>query len=183
MMRSSSIGDDWAVLTGGVPAPRRTGPLSFVPMLGRGGDTLQRLTAEAARHPDDASAFERLGIAHANAGDHVRAAEALGEAVAIDPVRSRAWSALGEARARAAGSGDGPVPHAARDAFSRALAIDPEDVRAQFYLAMDKDARGAREEAVGDWMELLRVVPLGSKPEETIRAAILASLQRELNKA
>ncbi len=179
MKRQSPVSDDWVMPDQEKPARRSFGPLSFVPMLSRGRDTIQSLTAEVRRHPDDAGAFERLGIAHANAGDHASAAQALGEAVAIDPARSRAWSALGEARVRVADAD--AIPYAARDAFEKALALDPEDVRAQFYLAVEKDASGAREEAMGDWLDLLRVVPLGSKPNDKIRAAILASMNREAN--
>ena len=180
MKRRVTTDDVWVPTSSDAPPNRITRPLSFVPMLTRGGDTLQRLTAETKRCPDDAGAFERLGIAYANAGDHAQAAQALGESVAINPNRSRAWSALGEAQTRVAGAEQGPVPHAARRSFEHALALDPEDIRAQFYLALDKDAQGARDQAIGDWLDLLRVVTLGSEPEEKIRAAILASLKREM---
>ena len=181
MKQHVTVEDVW-VPKGADAAPRRfIKPLSFVPMFARGGDTLQRLAVEAKRRPDDAGAFERLGIAYANSGDHAQAAQALGESVAIDPNRSRAWSALGEAQTRAAGADQGPIPHAARRSFDRALALDPEDVRAQFYLALDKDAQGAPELAIDAWLGLLRVVSLGSGPEEKIRAAILASLNRKMH--
>lgn len=180
MKRQITTDDVWVSSDPEKASQRFIKPLSFVPMFARGGDTLQRLVAEAKRRPNDAGAFEKLGIAYANAGDHVQAAQALGESVAIDPGRSRAWSALGEAQTRVAGAEQGPIPHAARRSFEQALALDPEDVRAQFYLAVDKDAEGAREQAINDWMSLLRTVRLGSGPEEKIRAAILASLSREM---
>lgn len=180
MKHQVTADDVWAPDGSQKTSQRLIKPLSFIPMFARGGDTLQRLAAEAKRRPDDAGAFEKLGIAHANAGDHAQAAQALTESVAIDPSRSRAWSALGEAQTRVAGAEQGPIPHAARRSFEQALALDPEDVRAQFYLAVDKDAEGAREQAIDDWMNLLRTVRLGSGPEEKIRAAILASLSREM---
>lgn len=180
MKQHVTMDDIWVSSSADAEQRRFIKPLSFLPMFARGGDTLQRLAGEAKRRPDDAGAFERLGIAYSNAGDHAQAAQALGESVAIDPNRSRAWSALGEAQTRAAGADQGPIPHAARRSFDRALALDPEDVRAQFYLALDKDAQGAPDQAIDEWLGLLRNVSLGSGPEEKIRAAILASLKREM---
>ena len=154
-------------------------PISFKPMLSRGAGALKRVAMEVLQNPQDAGAFERLGVALAEAGQHQRATDMFGTAVVLDPAFSRAWSALGEAYLRVAGP-DVPMPSAARNAFERAFALDPEDVRAQFYLAMDKEAHGARDEAIETWLGLLRTVPLGSRPNEAVRAAILASLKREM---
>ena len=75
-------------------------------------------------------------------------------------------------------SADLPAP--AAEAFRKALALDPRDARARFYFAMEKDLKGQHDEAVGDWLELLRDVPAGSDADEAVRAALAASIKRNI---
>ena len=99
-------------------------------------------------------------------------------ALAIDPNLSVTWSALGEARMQIEASKDAHLPTGAAQAFDRALALDPHDLRARFYRTMEQDFLGKHDEAIGTWLTMLREVPIGSDADESIRAAITASVKR-----
>ena len=72
------------------------------------------------------------------------------------------------------------LPAEAQNAFRKAIAIDPRDARARFYFAMEKDLKGQHDEAIGEWLQLLREVPAGSDADESIRSALAASIKRNI---
>lgn len=135
------------------------------------------LAAVRAR-PEDASAWRDLGNAQLKARKFRDAERSYAKAVALDPARPETWSALGEARIQFETSNGLRLPAGAGDAFRKALALDPRDPRARFYLAMEKDFAGQHDAAIGEWLALLREVPAGSDADESIRAAITASVSR-----
>lgn len=141
---------------------------------------IAELRAAADRAPGDAGAWVRLGDAHLRARGFHDAIAAYRHALAIDPGRSETWSALGEAHIQSE-RGDGPaMPAAAKQAFARALALDPGDMRARFYAIMERDFQGQHDRAIGEWLQMLREAPMGSDADEAIRAAIAASVNRNL---
>lgn len=139
-----------------------------------------RLAAAAARTPTDASAWARLGNARLRARAFPLAAEAYRRALAIDPARAETWSALGEALIQSERANSAAMPAGARAAFARALALDPRDLRARFYGAMEHDFAGRHDRAVGEWLQMLREAPMGSDADEAIRAALGWSVNRNL---
>ena len=94
------------------------------------------------------------------------AANAYRRATAADPKNAEGWSALGEAISLA---GQGDVPAEAEAAFRKALAIDPADPRARYFLAVKKDLAGDHKGAIDDWIALLKDTPPGA-PWEAERA-------------
>ncbi|WP_322966168.1 tetratricopeptide repeat protein [Sphingomonas fuzhouensis] len=136
--------------------------------------------AAAAKAPRDAAAQKQLGDAMLAKRRFDEAAAAYGASLAIDPNQSTAWSALGEALMQTTKSNDTNLPPAAADAFRKALALDRRDARARFYFAMEKDFNGKHDEAIGDWIALLREVPAGSDADEAIRSALAASVKRNI---
>jgi len=89
-------------------------------------------------------------------GRNAEAAAAYGKAVALDPNNAEYLSAQGEATVLAA---EGSVTPAAETIFRRAVAADPGDPRARYYLAVAKDQRGDQEGAMNDWVALLKSAP------------------------
>ena len=127
-----------------------------------------RRTAEAA--PDDARAWGNLAVAHAERGEFTAAVAAFRRATMIDDSQPALWSALGEALVMAS-EGD-PLPPAALDAFKKALALDPKDTRARYFLAAKKDIDKDHAGAIADWLALLADTPRGAPWEADLLRTI-----------
>lgn len=122
--------------------------------------SIAELRARAEARPDDPLAWQELGLAHFERGEFAEAAGAYERAVAIDGEEAVLWSTLGEARVMA--SERDPMPQAALEAFRKALALDPADPRARYFLAVEKDLNEDHEGAIADWLALLEDTPPGA---------------------
>ena len=136
------------------------------------------LTAAVAKAPRDAVALTKLGDHYATERAFPIAIDTYRKAVAIDPQDAAAWSGLGEAYVQTIPSTQAALPPQAHDAFIRAVAINGNELRSRFYLAMEKDFLGHHDEAIDDWVRMLGMVPTGSQADSAIRAAIVASMGR-----
>ena len=136
------------------------------------------LTAAVAKAPGDAAALTKLGDYYATQRAFPTAIDTYRKAVAIDPQDAPAWSGLGEAYVQTIPSTQAALPPQAHDAFVRAVAINGNELRSRFYLAMEKDFLGHHDEAINDWIRMLGMVPMGSQADSAIRAAIVASMGR-----
>ncbi|MEI9927138.1 MAG: tetratricopeptide repeat protein [Sphingomonas sp.] len=132
-------------------------------------DSIETLEARAKAAPGDARAWAALGIARAQRDENAAAAEALERAARLAPGRAQLWSALGEARAKATAD---PMPPAAIEAFRKALAIDPKDPPARYYMAVARDLKGDHQGAIEDWLALLADTPPGAPWEADLRRTI-----------
>lgn len=121
------------------------------------GTSIEALEKQAQASPNDADAWAKLGEAYFQVGRFADAVGAFDKASAIDPNQAVLWSALGEARAMA--SQRDPMPAEAAAAFERALALDPQDPRARYFLAVKKDLDEDHEGAIRDWLALLGDTP------------------------
>ncbi len=133
-------------------------------------DDIGTLEARANANPNDAHAWAEFGMALYQGQDFARAAVALEHAARLAPDRVRLWSALGESRANA---GPDPMPSAALDAFRRALALDPKDPPARYFMAVSRDLKGDHEGAIADWLALLADTPPGASWEADLRRTIV----------
>ncbi|WP_293987229.1 tetratricopeptide repeat protein [Sphingomonas sp.] len=106
-------------------------------------------------HPDDGEGWRSLGWSYFQMQRYADAAGAYAKATRLLPNRAAIWSAFGEAQTLASNAVD-PIAH---DAFGKALAIDPKDSRARYFLAVEKDVRGDHQGAIDDWIALLRDGP------------------------
>ena len=101
------------------------------------------LKAAVAKAPGDATALTKLADHYAAdrvvpAGDrHL----SQGGRRSIPTMRP-AWSGMGEAYVQTIPSTQAALPPQARDAFMHAVAINGNDLRSRFYLAMEKDFLG-----------------------------------------
>lgn len=139
--------------------------------------SLEELRRQAEESPDDAAAWQQLAFAYFGQNMFAEAAEAYETAVGIEPESAVLWSALGESRVMA--SERDPMPPAALEAFRRAVAIDPADARARYFLAVAKDLSGDHDGAIGDWLALLADTPAGAPWENDLVRTITQVGQRE----
>jgi cytochrome c-type biogenesis protein CcmH len=128
-----------------------------------------KLEARLKTNPDDAQGWRMLGWSYYQTERFADAVGAYRRATQIEPGNAEGWSALGEAVALA-GKGDIPADSAA--AFRKALAIDPKDARARYFLAVEKDLSGDHKGAIDGWIALLKDTPAGAPWEDNVRQTI-----------
>lgn len=117
---------------------------------------IAQLESQMQQHPDNAEGWRMLGWSYLQTGRNEKAAEAYGKAAALDPKNADYLSAQAEATVLVA---QGTVTPIAQGLFRKALAVDPADPRARYYLALAKDQSGDREGAMNDWVALIRSAP------------------------
>ena len=132
--------------------------------------SLEELERLAESTGDDAALWQRLGFARFDASDFSGAAEAYRKALAIDGEQAVLWSAMGEALVMA--SERDPLPPEALAAFRKAIALDAQDPRARYFLAVKRDLDGDHEGAIADWLALLRDTPPGAPWEADLARTI-----------
>ncbi|WP_374414513.1 tetratricopeptide repeat protein [Novosphingobium colocasiae] len=113
--------------------------------------------ATAQANPNDPAAWRALGSALYDQGRFTEAADAYSRAARLAPDVAIVWSAMGEALVLA--SKRDPLPAEARAAFAKAIALDPKDPRARYFLAVQKDLDGDHKGAIDDWLALLADTP------------------------
>lgn len=123
---------------------------------GEVGAMIAQLEAQMQQRPDNAEGWRMLGWSYMQTGRNAEAAVAYGKAAALDPGNAEYLSAQGEATVLAS---DGAVTPAAEGVFRRAVAADPGDPRARYYLGVAKDQGGDRDGAMNDWIALLKSAP------------------------
>lgn len=123
------------------------------------GSMIAQLEASLQQQPGNAEGWRMLGWSYMQTGRNAEAAQAYGRAAALDPGNAEYLSAQGEATVLAAG---GQVTPDALAAFRKAVAADPADPRARYYLAMAKDQAGDHKGAMADWVALIKSAPPGA---------------------
>ena len=118
-----------------------------------GIDTLvARLEAHIAAHPEDGRAQELIAPVYLRMErreDAVRAYESALKLQGESPARRAAYA---EALVAAAG---GDITPAAIASFEKALAADPAQAKARFYLGVSAEQAGEREKATAVWQKML----------------------------
>jgi cytochrome c-type biogenesis protein CcmH len=130
---------------------------------------IAQLEQQMQREPGNPEGWRMLGWSYLQTGRNAEAAAAYGKAAALQPGNADYLSAQGEATVLAA---DGAVTPPAQDIFRRALAADPQDPRARYYLAVAKDQAGDQAGAMNDWIALLRSAPPDAPWAGEVRAFV-----------
>ena len=133
---------------------------------------LQSIVAE---RPKDAQPLVFLARVEMAQGDSASAVRALEKAAALAPRDASVWSSLGEARTLAA---EGKVDADARDAFMHAVAIDPANPSAIYFLARAAIADGRVAQGLAGWKALLAALPADDPRRPALQAEI-AEVQRD----
>jgi cytochrome c-type biogenesis protein CcmH len=132
--------------------------------------SIEALEQAAQAKPDDPEAWARLGMAHYDRDEYPQAVTALERATALAPTRATLWSLLGETRIYA--SEHDPMPPPAVEAFRKALAIDPKDPVARYFMAVRRDLAKDHQGAIADLLGLLKDTPPGAPWESNLRRTI-----------
>ena len=117
---------------------------------------ITQLETTLKSQPGNAEGWRMLGWSYLQMGRNAEAAVAYGRAAGLEPGNAEYLSAQGEATVLAA---KGEVTPAAQAAFRKAVAADPADPRARYYLAMAKDQAGDQKGAMADWITLIKSAP------------------------
>jgi cytochrome c-type biogenesis protein CcmH len=117
---------------------------------------IAQLESRLQQEPGNAEGWRMLGWSYLQTGRNAEAAQAFGRAAAIEPSNADYLSAQGEATVLAA---EGSVTPAAEALFNRTLALNSQDPRARYFLAVAKDQRGDHKGAMDGWIALLRDAP------------------------
>ncbi|MCR9219433.1 MAG: c-type cytochrome biogenesis protein CcmI [Alphaproteobacteria bacterium] len=153
-----------------VPLAARDGELRQAASLrggasGAGGASLaeaaEGLRARLQENPDDFPGWVMLGRTEMTRGAYAEAVEAFERAADLAPPESRPGvkSELGEALTLAA---EGVVTARAQSFFREAVAGDPADLRAEYYLAEADFQAGRLQQALDRWMKMATEAPPGA---------------------
>jgi cytochrome c-type biogenesis protein CcmH len=102
-------------------------------------------------------------------GDWQKAGSAYRRAIDLGLTKPDVFAGYGEMLVLAA---DGIVPPAAHDAFIQALAADPKNEVARYYLALADGQAGDEKRAIGRWLALAADIPDDSPMRESIARGI-----------
>ncbi|MCA3595924.1 MAG: c-type cytochrome biogenesis protein CcmI [Methylobacterium sp.] len=119
---------------------------------------LQRIELHLASKPDDARGFEVIAPAYMRLGRYQDAAFAFRRVIAISGETPDRLANLGEALIA---SQNGIVNAEAKQAFEKAVALDPDFAKALFYLAIATEQDGDVPGAIRKLMELSASLPEG----------------------
>jgi len=128
-----------------------------------------QLEARMKTAPGDPEGWRMLGWSYLQVGRNAEAAQAYGRAAALDPHNAEYQSAEGEATVLAA---QGQVTPQAETVFRKAVALDPADPRARYYLAVAKDQKGDAKGAMDDWIALLKSAPADAPWAPEVRSFV-----------
>ena len=125
----------------------------------------QRLAEALRANPSDATAWIRHAQAVSDLGEWEKAAESYRRAIELGAKGVGVQSNYGEALVLAA---RGVVAPGAQTAFAAALAGNPKDAIARYYLALADGQAGDTKKAIDAWLMLAAEVPTGSPMRDEI---------------
>lgn len=114
-----------------------------------------KLAAQLEKMPN-AESYSQLGALDFVLHDFDQSVAAYRNALKIRPKDAHVWSGLGESLTF---SQNAMVTPEARDAFVKALHLDPHDFRARFYLGLASLQTGDPRHAIAVWRDLLQDSP------------------------
>jgi cytochrome c-type biogenesis protein CcmH len=119
--------------------------------------------------PNDARGWLLYARAESMLGDWEKAGDAYHHAISLGWTSADVYAGLGEMLVLSRG---GIVAPAAHDAFAKALAADPRNEVARYYLALADAQAGEEKRAIDSWMSLAADLPEDSPMREQIAKGI-----------
>lgn len=130
---------------------------------------ITRLADRLAKNPNDGEGFRMLGWSYVMTGHPEKAIEPYKRALALLPGSAIVHSGFGEAQVGVAG---GKVTDEARAAFEKAVALDPAEPRARYFLALWQAQHGEEEAALDKWIALANSGPADAPWQTDVRRQI-----------
>jgi len=135
--------------------------------------SIQSLIAQVEKHlernPNDARGYEVVAPVYLRLGRFADAVNARRKLLQLAGETAERQADLGEALAAA---GKGIVTVEAKTAFERALALDPNDLKAKFFIGVAAEQDGDRHKAAAIWTGMLKDAPAGAPWVPMVREAL-----------
>jgi cytochrome c-type biogenesis protein CcmH len=130
---------------------------------------VSQVEAHLAKNPNDGAGWEVIAPVYLRLGRFDDAAVAWRKSLALNGESAARYSGLGEALAAAA---NGVVTDEAKQAFTSAVARDPNEAKARYFLGLADEQDGNREGAAARWRAMLEDAPAGAPWVGFVRAAL-----------
>jgi len=130
---------------------------------------VSQVEARLARNPNDGTGWEVIAPVYLRLGRFDDAVQARKRSLLLNGETATRQADLGEAQAAAA---DGIVTADARAAFERAVALDPHEAKARYFLGLAAEQDGRAEDAASIWRSLLAEAPSGAAWTSFVRGAL-----------
>ena len=140
-------------------------------------ELIGRLVARLGKNPKDIEGWRLLGWSYFNLQRFDEAAAAFAKAIELSPNVADLHSARGEALVRAA---NGAVTANSKLAFSEALKLNSKELRARYFIGLEKAQAGNKTAALDDWIEVANDVETNDPTVPALGQSI-AELAKELN--
>ncbi len=167
-------GEQDAVASNGATAETAMGaPNAAGQNLGDVDSMIAKLAERLKTDTNDGEGFRMLGWSYVNTGRAAEAIPAYKRAVELLPGRADVHAGYGEALV---GAANDRVTPEAKTAFDKAVALDPKEPRARFFLALHKAQNGNENAALDEWIALANEMDAGLpwQPDLRQRAQKLA---------
>jgi cytochrome c-type biogenesis protein CcmH len=128
-----------------------------------------RVEDHLAHHPDDARGYAVLAPVYLEIGRFDQAVNAYRKVLALSGENSQRLADLGEALTAQAG---GVVTAEAKGDFTRALKLDPKELKAQFFTGMAAKQDGDKKKAIAIWHAMLDKAPPNATWIATVKQAL-----------
>jgi cytochrome c-type biogenesis protein CcmH len=139
----------------------------------RGSESIANLVSQVeahlARNPNDGSGWQVIAPVYMRLGRFDDAVQARKKSLALNGEDATREADLGEALAAAA---NGVVTADAKAAFERAVARDPHEAKARYFLGLAAEQDGNGDEAASIWRSLLADAPAGAPWLKFVREAL-----------
>lgn len=130
---------------------------------------VSQVEAHLAQNPNDGAGWEVLAPVYLRMGRFGDAVMAWRKTIALNGDSPARESSLGEALVAAA---DGVVTDEAKQAFQKAVAGDPHEPKAGYFLGLADEQDGNRDAAAAKWRALLDSAPPNAPWADFVRAAL-----------
>ena len=130
---------------------------------------VSQVEARLAASPNDGLGWEVIAPVYARLGRFDDAVKARKQALRLNGATARREADLGEAETAAA---NGVVTAEARAAFEQAVALDPKEAKARYFLGLAAEQDGRTDDAAALWRSMLAEAPTGAPWIGLVRQAL-----------
>jgi cytochrome c-type biogenesis protein CcmH len=130
---------------------------------------VSQVEAHLAKDPNDGAGWEVIAPVYLRLGRYDDAVAAWRRALALNGENATRDAGLGEALV---GTANGVVTDEAKRAFANAIAHDPRESKARYFLGLADEQDGNREGAASRWRAMLEDAPAGAPWVGFVRAAL-----------